>query len=466
MVEMSIKQLLNKNDVCTTIEFTINGWVRSRRDSKAGFSFITLNDGSCFESVQIIAKDDLPNYNSILKLTKDCSISVCGILQKSLGGNQDYEVLAKKVCILGMVDNPDTYPVAPKRHTVEFLRDVAHLRIRTNLISSIMRIRNTISFAIHNFFQQNDFYWIHSPIITATDAEGAGELFQVTTLNLNNLPRNELGEIDYKNDFFGKQTFLTVSGQLNAEAYCSSLSKVYTFGPTFRAENSNTTRHLAEFWMVEPEIAFADLNDNANLAEKLLKYIFTQVLQNNTSEIEFLVEFVDKEVNNRLNSLVNNNFEVITYTESIEQLLKSGKVFENPVSWGIDLASEHEKWICEKLIGKPTVVINYPKDIKAFYMRINDDSKTVAAMDVLAPGIGEIIGGAQREERYDVLVNRMKELGVGIEALSWYLDLRKFGTVPHAGFGLGLDRLVSYITGVQNIRDIIPFPRASKSASF
>ncbi len=474
MLKLSIKQLLQqkqhnqdehgKNFFGTDI--TLQGWVRNKRDSKAGLSFISLTDGSCLTTMQIVAKAQLPNYENILKLTKDCSISVIGTIEKSLGSNQDFEIIAKEIQIIGWVENPETYPVSPKRHTVEFLREVSHLRIRTNLLSSVMRVRNTISYAIHEYFQQNEFYWIHTPIITATDAEGAGELFQVTSLNLNDLPRDGLGKIDYKNDFFGKQTFLTVSGQLNAEAYCLAMSKVYTFGPTFRAENSNTTRHLAEFWMVEPEVAFADLNQNAKLAEELLKFIFNKVLNDNLHEIDFFVEYIDKEVRNRLTSLVANKFEVITYTEAIEQLLKPGKNFENPVYWGVDLSSEHERWICETLVGRPTVVINYPKDIKAFYMRANDDGKTVAAMDVLAPGVGEIIGGAQREERYDLLVNRMKELGVGLEALSWYLDLRKFGSVPHSGFGLGLDRLVSYITGVNNIRDIIPFPRASKSANF
>ncbi|MEN9390863.1 MAG: hypothetical protein RL017_160 [Pseudomonadota bacterium] len=465
MDQYSVKQLLTNTPAAGT-KVTIKGWVRSRRDSKAGISFIAISDGSTVNTLQVVAETKLSNYADILRLTKDCSVIITGTIVPSLGNSQAAEILAQTFEIIGWVDNPDSYPVSPKRHTVEYLREVAHLRPRTNLISSVMRVRNTISFAIHQYLQQNGFFWIHTPLITTSDAEGAGELFNVTAFDLNNVPKNAQGKPDYKKDFFGRETFLTVSGQLNVESYCLSMSKVYTFGPTFRAENSNTTRHLAEFWMVEPEIAFANLQDDAQLAQDMLKYVFTAVLNNNQDDIEFFNQFINKEITARLENLVNNDFETITYTEAVNKLLQAHKKFENEVYWGVDLASEHERWLCEELIGKPTIVTNYPKDIKAFYMRQNDDGKTVAAMDILAPGIGEIIGGSQREERYELLVKRMQEMKVSQEILYWYLDLRKFGTVPHAGFGLGLERLVSYITGVQNVRDIIPFPRTSKSATF
>ena len=466
MRDISVKELLQ-----TAVEIDsivkVKGWVRRRRDSKAGLSFITVNDGSCFDSVQVVAENTLPNYESdILKITKDCSVIITGKVVKSLGKGQSVEVVARNIEVVGFVENPDTYPVSPKRHTVEYLREVAHLRIRTNLFGAIARVRNTACYAVHEYLNKNGFYWIHTPIITASDCEGAGELFKVTGLNLEHLPRTEQGKVDFKQDFFGRETFLTVSGQLNLEAYCLALSKVYTFSPAFRAENSNTTRHLAEFWMIELEIAFANLMDNATLAEDLIKYIFKAVLDKNPDDMKFFAEFINKDVVTRLESLVNSNFAMISYTEAIDYLLKSKKTFENPVSWGIDLASEHERWLCEEHVGRPTIVTDYPKDFKAFYMRLNDDNKTVAAMDILAPGIGEIVGGAQREERYDVLVQRIHEFGLSQEHLDWYLDLRKFGSVPHAGFGLGLERLISYITGVQNIRDVIPFPRAVKSANF
>lgn len=466
MSTFSVKQLLNGEAAVDSI-IQVKGWVRSRRDSKAGISFVALSDGSCFDTVQIVAENKLSNYtDEVIRLTKDCSLIITGKVVKSLGGGQSIEILAENIEVVGWVENPDTYPVSPKRHTVEFLREVAHLRPRTNLIAAVTRIRNTVSFAVHEYLQKNGFYWIHTPLITGADAEGAGELFQVTGLDLNKLPRDEKGNIDYKQDFFGRETFLTVSGQLNVESYCMSLSKVYTFGPTFRAENSNTTRHLAEFWMIEPEIAFANLMDNAALAQAMMKYVFKTVLDKNADDMRFFAEFINKDVVTRLEQLVNSDFEMITYTDAINHLLKTSKTFENPVSWGIDLASEHERWLCEELVGRPTIVTNYPKDIKAFYMRQNEDGKTVAAMDILAPGVGEIVGGAQREERYDVLVKRMQEMGISQETLYWYLDLRRFGTAPHAGFGVGLERLVSYITGVQNVREIIPFPRTSKSANF
>ncbi|MFN7094655.1 MAG: asparagine--tRNA ligase [Burkholderiales bacterium] len=463
---LSVKELLHDAVAIDSI-VEVKGWVRSKRDSKAGISFIALSDGSCFNTIQIVAENKLANYeHEIIHLTKDCAIIVQGKVVKSLGGGQAIEIIASELEVAGWVDNPDTYPVSPKRHTVEYLREVAHLRVRTNLISAITRVRNTVSQAIHGYLQQNGFYWIHTPIITASDCEGAGELFRVTTLNLENLPKNEQGQIDHKQDFFGREAYLTVSGQLNAEAYCMSLSKVYTFGPTFRAENSNTTRHLAEFWMIEPEIAFANLMDNAELAQGLLKYVFKTVLDKNNDDMQFFADFINQEVITRLTHVIQQDFALISYTEAVTHLLKSPKQFDNPVSWGIDLASEHERWLCEEFIGRPTIVTDYPKEIKAFYMRQNEDGKTVAAMDILAPGVGEIIGGAQREERYDALVKRMQEMNVSQETLYWYLDLRRFGTAPHAGFGLGLERLVSYITGVHNVREIIPFPRTSKSANF
>lgn len=466
MTVYSVKQLMSE-EVQVGSEVCVRGWVRSRRDSKAGLSFVTLSDGSCFETVQLVIESKLTNYESeILNLTKDCAVIAYGTLVASQGGGQKFEIQANKVEVTGFVENPDTYPVSPKRHTVEYLREHAHLRIRTNLISSVMRIRNTVSMAIHDYLQSNGFYWVHTPLITASDCEGAGELFKVTTLDLANPPRDDKGRVDFKQDFFGRESYLTVSGQLNVETYCMGLSKVYTFGPTFRAENSNTTRHLAEFWMVEPEIAFANLMDNAELAQGMLKHVFKTVLNRNSDDMGFFAQFIDQSVVTRLEQMVNDDFEMITYTDAIKRLENSGKQFENPLYWGVDMASEHERYLCEELVGKPTIVTNYPKDIKAFYMRQNEDGKTVAAMDILAPGVGEIIGGAQREERYDVLVARMKEMGIDPESLAWYLDLRRFGSAPHAGFGLGLERAVSYITGVQNVRDIIPFPRTPKNAAF
>lgn len=466
MNKYSIKQLLNGTLPVETA-VSVEGWVRSRRDSKAGLSFIAVSDGSCFDTLQVIAQNSLSNYEQdIMKLTKDCSLKITGKIAKSLGGGQAIEIIASHIEVIGFVENPDNYPVSPKRHTVEYLREVAHLRVRTNLIAAATRVRNTVSFAIHEYLQNNGFYWIHTPLITASDCEGAGELFKVTSLDMANPPRDKDGKIDYRQDFFGRETFLTVSGQLNVETYCMAMSKVYTFGPAFRAENSNTTRHLAELWMVEPEIAFANLMDNATLAQDLLKYVFKTVLNKNDDDMRFFAQFVNKDVVTRLESVADASFTMISYTDAITKLLNAPKKFEAEVSWGIDLSSEHERWLCEELIGAPTIVTDYPKDIKAFYMRQNDDGKTVAAMDILAPGIGEIIGGAQREERYDALVNRMDEMGLSKEHLYWYLDLRRFGSAPHAGFGLGLDRLISYITGINNIRDVIPFPRVNKSANF
>ena len=466
MTVYSVKQILAAQVAVGSL-VCVRGWVRTRRDSKAGLSFVSVSDGSCADTVQAVVESTLANYDTdVLKLTKDCAVIISGKLVFSEGGSQKVEIFAEKVEVTGFVENPDTYPVSPKRHTVEYLREHAHLRVRTNLISSVARVRNSVSVAIHDYLQTNGFNWVHTPLITASDCEGAGELFKVTTLDLQNLPRNDKNLIDYKQDFFGKEAYLTVSGQLNVETYCMGLSKVYTFGPTFRAENSNTTRHLAEFWMVEPEIAFANLMDDAALAQGMLKHVFKHVLNNNSDDMGFFAQFIDKSVLTRLEQMVNEDFEMISYTEAIKRLENSGKKFENPLYWGVDMASEHERFLCEELIGKPTIVTDYPKDIKAFYMRQNEDGKTVAAMDILAPGVGEIIGGSQREERYDVLVERMKEMNVDPSSLGWYLDLRRFGTAPHAGFGLGLERAVSYITGVQNVRDIIPFPRTPNNAAY
>ena len=446
---------------------TVQGWVRTRRDSKAGLSFINVHDGSCFDAIQIVAPKDLGNYeNEVLHLTAGCAIRATGKLVESQGKGQSYEIQADEVEVVGMVDDPDAYPVSAKRHTFEFLREVAHLRPRTNTIGAIARVRHTLSQAMHRFFDEQGFYWIHTPIITTSDAEGAGQMFRVSTLDAANLPKTKDGQIDYSQDFFGKPAHLTVSGQLNVEAYCLALSKVYTFGPTFRAENSNTPRHLAEFWMVEPEIAFADLNDDANLAEAFLKYTFKYLLDKLPDDMQFFADRVDKGCIERLEKFVESSFARITYTDAIAALEKSGKKFEFPVSWGMDLQTEHERWLTEEHVGRPVVVTDYPRDIKAFYMRQNDDGKTVAAMDVLAPGIGEIIGGSQREERLDVLDARLAEMGMETEPYDWYRDLRRYGTVPHAGFGLGFERTVMYATGMQNVRDVIAFPRVPGNAEY
>ncbi|MBO6258187.1 MAG: asparagine--tRNA ligase [Succinivibrio sp.] len=446
---------------------TVAGWVRTRRDSKAGFSFIALNDGSSFDSIQVIADNTLPNYqNEILKLTTGCSLVVDGILKESEGKGQTYEIKATDVRVMGFVEDPDSYPMSAKRHTVEYLREYAHLRPRTNLMGAVMRIRNTCAYAIHSFFQSRGFMWVSTPLITASDAEGAGEMFTVTNFDLNNMPKDDKGNVDFSKDFFGKHSYLTVSGQLNVETYASAFSKCYTFGPTFRAENSNTTRHLSEFWMCEPEMAFVDLDGDAKVAEDMLKYVFRTVLTERADDMKFIVERVDKTAIERLEHFVNSDFANVDYTEAIEILKKADKKFEYPVEWGIDLQSEHERYLAEEHFKAPVVVKNYPKDIKAFYMRQNDDGKTVAAMDVLAPGIGEIIGGSQREERLDVLDRRMEELGMKKESYWWYRDLRRYGSVPHSGFGLGFERLIVYITGVGNVRDVIPFPRTPNNAEF
>lgn len=456
-----------KGDFAIGSQITVRGWVRSRRDSKAGISFLAIYDGSCFDPIQGVVPNNLENYdNEVLKLTAGCSVIMTGEVVESPGKGQAFEMQVTNVEVAGWVEDPDTYPMAAKRHSIEHLRELAHLRPRTNIIGAVARVRNCLSQAIHRFYNEQGYIWVSTPLITASDTEGAGEMFRVSTLDLENLPRDEKGAVDYSEDFFGKESFLTVSGQLNAETYACALSKVYTFGPTFRAENSNTSRHLAEFWMVEPEVAYADLDDAAKLAEDMLKYCFRAVLAERRDDLEFFAQRVEKTAIDRLEAFVTSDFAQIDYTDAIEILKACGKKFEYDVEWGIDLHSEHERYLAEEHFKAPVVVKNYPKDIKAFYMRLNDDGKTVAAMDVLAPGIGEIIGGAQREERLDVLDARLAEMELSQEDYWWYRDLRRYGTVPHAGFGLGFERLVSYVTGVSNIRDVIPFPRAPKSANF
>ncbi|MFA7555237.1 MAG: asparagine--tRNA ligase [Spongiibacteraceae bacterium] len=465
MSATSIKQLLS-GAIATGTEVTVQGWVRSRRDSKAGISFFAIHDGSCFDAIQAVVPAELENYQTeLLHAGAGCSVQATGMLVESQGKGQSFEIQAGCMEVIGWVDDPETYPVAKKRHSFEYLRSIAHLRPRTNTFGAITRVRTVLANAVHNYFFDRGFQWINTPIITASDCEGAGEMFRISTLDLANLPRTANGQVDFSQDFFGAESFLTVSGQLNAEAYCLAMSKVYTFGPTFRAENSNTSRHLAEFWMIEPEIAFADLNDDAALAEDFLKYLFTAVLDKCGDDLAFFDQFVDNTCLARLQAVAQQSFVRMDYTEAVSILEKAKKKFEYPVKWGLDLQSEHERYLCEEHVGAPIIVMNYPKDIKAFYMRMNDDEKTVAAMDVLAPGIGEIIGGSQREERLDLLDARMLAQGIG-EDLAWYRDLRRYGTVPHAGFGLGFERLISYVTGMDNIRDVIPYPRTPGHAPF
>ncbi|MFQ6309364.1 asparagine--tRNA ligase [Lysobacter capsici] len=448
-------------------EVTVRGWVRTRRDSKAGLSFVNVSDGSCFAPIQVVAPNSLANYDSEIKhLTAGCAVVATGKLVASQGQGQAFEIQADRFEVVGWVEDPETYPIQPKAHSLEFLREVAHLRPRTNLFGAVTRIRNSLAQATHRFFHENGYFWISTPIITTSDAEGAGQMFRVSTLDLANLPRDKAGAVDFSRDFFGKETFLTVSGQLNAEAYALAMSKVYTFGPTFRAENSNTTRHLAEFWMIEPEVAFNDLAANAQLAEDFLKYLFRAVLAERADDLAFIAERVEPTALTRLEAFVNAPFERIDYTDAIALLQKSGQKFEFPVEWGLDLQTEHERWLTEQHVGRPVVVTNYPEHFKAFYMRLNDDGKTVAAMDVLAPGIGEIIGGSQREERLDVLDARMAQFGLDPTHYGWYRDFRRYGTVPHAGFGLGFERLVVYVCGLSNIRDAIAYPRAPGNAEF
>ena len=444
-------------------EALVQGWVKTRRSSRA-VSFVQVNDGSTLRDLQVVIGEDSPAYALVNDLSTGCSVSVVGEVVESQGKGQQFEIQAREIELLGTAD-PETYPLQKKRHTPEFLREIAHLRPRTNTFGAMARVRNAVAFAIHSFFQERGFQYIQTPIITASDAEGAGSMFRVTTLDLDNPPRRE-GAVDISEDFFGRPTYLTVSGQLEAEIFAMALSNVYTFGPTFRAENSNTSRHLAEFWMVEPEVAFCELDGLADLAEDFLKYIFSHVLENCDEDMQFFNRWYNEEIISTLEGIVSSRFERITYTEAVDMLLQSGETFEYPVSWGIDLQSEHERYLTEKRIGRPVIVTDYPKEIKPFYMRVNDDDTTVGAMDVLAPGIGEIIGGSQREERGDVLRQRMRESGLNEEEYYWYLDLRNYGTVPHAGFGLGFERTVQFITGVSNIRDVIPFPRTPKNAEF
>jgi len=466
MTSLTCAQILSGHAPADT-PVTVKGWVRTRRDSKAGISFVHVSDGSCFHPVQVVAPGALPNYaDQVLHLTAGCAVAATGKIVPSPAKGQPFEMQASAIDVVGWVEDPDSYPIQPKPHTLEFLREVAHLRPRTNVIGAATRVRHTIARAIHRFFDQHGFVWVNTPIITASDAEGAGELFRVSTLDLMNLPRTPQGGIDFSKDFFGREAFLTVSGQLNVETYCMALSKVYTFGPTFRAENSNTSRHLAEFWMIEPEIAFADLSDDATLAEALLKHVFAAVLAERPDDMAFFEERIEKGVIAKLQGIVDSEFVRMDYTEAVGILEKAEQKFEFPIKWGMDLQSEHERYISEQHVGKPVILMNYPKEIKAFYMRLNDDGKTVAAMDVLAPGIGEIVGGSQREERLDVLDARMAEAKLDKEHYSWYRDLRRYGTVPHAGFGLGFERTVAYVTGLANVRDAIPFPRTPGSARY
>ena len=466
MSVVSVKQAL-EGKVAAGSEVTVRGWVRTRRDSKAGLSFVNLSDGSCFAPIQVVVPSTLPNYESeVRRLTASCSVIATGTLVASQGQGQSFEIQASSVDVTGWVEDPETYPIQPKAHSLEFLRDVAHLRPRTNLFGAVTRIRHSMAMAIHRFFHEEGFYWVNTPIISTSDAEGAGQMFRISTLDMMNLPRDSKGAVDFSKDFFGKEAFLTVSGQLNVEAFCLALSKVYTFGPTFRAENSNTTRHLAEFWMIEPEIAFADLNDDANLAEAFLKYIFRAVLNERGDDLAFLAERVEKTAITKLESFIAAPFERIEYSDAVALLQTSGQKFDFPVEWGLDLQTEHERWLTEVHIGRPVVVVNYPEQIKSFYMRLNDDGRTVAAMDVLAPGIGEIIGGSQREERLDVLDSRIAQFGLDPSHYEWYRDFRRYGTVPHCGFGLGFERLVVYVCGLSNIRDAIPYPRAPGLATF
>ena len=466
MAVVSVQQALG-GEVTAGGEVTVRGWVRTRRDSKAGLSFVNVSDGSCFAPIQVVAPATLANYeDEVRRLSAGCSVIATGTLVPSQGQGQGFEIQASAIEVVGWVEDPETYPIQPKAHSLEFLREVAHLRPRTNLFGAVTRIRHCLAQAVHRFFHEQGFYWISTPIITTSDAEGAGQMFRVSTLDMANLPRDGKGNVDFSKDFFGKETFLTVSGQLNVEAYCLALSKVYTFGPTFRAENSHTTRHLAEFWMIEPEIAFADLAANADLAEDFLKYLFRAVLAERADDMAFIAERVQKDAVTRLENFIDSPFERIDYTEAVKLLQDSGHKFDYPVEWGLDLQTEHERWLTEVHVGRPVVVMNYPEQIKAFYMRLNDDGKTVAAMDVLAPGIGEIIGGSQREERLDVLDKRMAQFGLDGEHYGWYRDFRRYGSVPHAGFGLGFERLVVYTCGLANIRDAIPYPRAPGLATF
>ena len=464
MKELLLRELFRNTDLYKEQEVLIRGWVRNNRNSNK-FGFIELNDGSFFKSVQVVYEEEfIDNFEEISKAYVATALSVRGIVVLTPGAKQPFEIKAKEIAVEAS-STPD-YPLQPKRHSMEFLREIAHLRPRSNTFAAVFRVRSLVAYAIHKFFQEQNFVYVHTPIITGSDCEGAGEMFRVTTLDMNDLPKNEDGTIDYSGDFFGKETNLTVSGQLEGETFAMAFRNIYTFGPTFRAENSNTARHASEFWMIEPEIAFADLKDNMELAESMIKYIINYVMENAPEEMAFFNSFVDKGLLERLNNIVNSEFGHVTYTEAVDILKKSGKEFQYPVEWGIDLQTEHERFLTEEVFKKPLFVTDYPKDIKAFYMRLNDDNNTVAACDLLVPGVGEIIGGSQREERLDVLTSRMKELSLNEEDYWWYLDLRKYGGVKHAGYGLGFERIIMYITGMSNIRDVLPFPRTPKTAEF
>jgi asparaginyl-tRNA synthetase len=461
MQKLRIKELFDRGEPGKSV--VVQGWVRTRRDAKE-FSFLEVNDGSCLANLQVIIPRDLPSFSLVSKVTTGSSVEIRGELVESPGKGQAIELHAREADVKGIAD-PD-YPLQKKRHTFEFLRQMAHLRTRTNTLGAVARLRSSLSFAVHSFFQEHGFFYVHTPIITTSDCEGAGEMFRVTTLDLQNVPRNDAGEVDFTKDFFGKAASLTVSGQLEGEAMALSLGRIYTFGPTFRAENSNTPRHLAEFWMIEPEAAFFDLQDDMDLAEEFVCYLVSYVLEKNADDISFFNERIDKGLLERLQGIISAPFERISYTDAIKILEEKNSSFEFPVKWGTDIQSEHEKFLSEVVFRKPVIVFNYPREIKAFYMRQNDDGRTVRAMDVLVPGIGELIGGSEREERYDVLLDRIKQLGLNPESYWWYLDLRKYGTVPHAGFGLGFERLLLLVTGMSNIRDVILFPRFPGNAEF
>ena len=458
-----VKDIFRESNRFTNQSITVGGWIRTARDNKS-FIFIELNDGSFFKNLQVVADNALENYSDIVRLGSGSAITVNGILKESPGQKQSVELHASRVTIEGAA--PSEYPLQKKRHSFEYLRTISHLRPRTNTFSAVFRVRSLMAYAVHKFFNERNFIYLNSPIITCSDAEGAGEMFQVTSLDINDPPRCSDGSVNYNEDFFGKKAYLTVSGQLSAENFALAMRDVYTFGPTFRAENSNTPRHAAEFWMIEPEMAFADLEDNMRVSEDMLKFIINYVLDNAPDEMEFFDNFIEKGLIKRLQHIINSPFGVISYTDAIGELSKAAKKFEYPVHWGVDLQTEHERYITEEVFNKPVFVINYPKDIKAFYMRLNDDEKTVAAMDLLTPGIGEIIGGSQREERLSVLKRRLNELGLNEEDYWWFLDLRRYGSVKHSGYGLGFERCIMYLTGMQNIRDVIPFARTARNAEF
>ena len=460
---LELRELQKNTSKYLEQEVTLNGWVKKIRSQK-NFGFIELNDGTFFNGIQIVFGEELENFAEISKLTISSSIKVTGVVVESQGAGQDYEIKATEISVYQKSDSD--YPLQNKRHSFEFLRTIAHLRPRTNAFFATFRVRSILSYAIHKFFQEKNFVYVQTPIITGSDAEGAGEMFRLTTMDINNIPKTESGEVDYKQDFFGKEANLTVSGQLNVETFATAFKNTYTFGPTFRAERSNTPKHAAEFWMMEPEIAFADLDVNMDIIEEMIKYIVNYVRENAAEEMEFFNKWVDKGLFERLDTLVNNKFDRITYTEAIEILKNSKEKFEYEVEWGIDLQTEHERYLAEKHFKKPVFVTDYPKDIKAFYMKLNEDGKTVRAVDLLAPGIGEIVGGSQREDDYDVLLGKINEMGLKEKDYWWYLDLRRYGSVPHSGFGLGFDRMLMYITGMTNIRDVIPFPRTNKNLEF